>query len=48
MLYYRFTNDAGVGSSLMASKDKGEGEGGVAFFRTIAVQTLYTAVAYYC
>jgi len=29
-LYYRFAGDVGVGSSLMAPKDKGEGEGSVA------------------
>ena len=28
-VYYRFAKDAAVGSSLMALKDKGEGEGRV-------------------
>ncbi len=28
-MYYRFAEDASVGSSLMALKDKGEGEGRV-------------------
>jgi len=27
ILYYNFAGDVGVGSSLMAPKDKGEGEG---------------------
>jgi len=29
-MYYRFAEDAGVGSPLMAPKNKGEGEGSVA------------------
>ena len=43
-MYYKFAEDAGVGSSLMDSKDKGEGEGRVTFLRTLVVQTLYTTV----
>ena len=30
-MYYRFAKVAGVGSSLMALKDKGEGEGRVTY-----------------
>ena len=43
-----FVEDAGVGSSLKASKKKGEGDGRVTFFRTLVVHTLNTAVADYC
>jgi len=37
ILYYRFVEDAGVSSSLMALKNEGEGEGSVAFQDTCCV-----------
>jgi len=30
-MYYRFVGDASIGSSLMALKNKGEGEGSVTY-----------------
>ena len=36
-LYYRFAEDTSVGSSLMALKYRGEGEGSVAFHITYCV-----------
>jgi len=36
-MYYRFVEVAGVGSSLMAPKDKGEGEGRVIYQTFVSV-----------
>ena len=46
-MYYRIAEDADVGSSLKASKNKGEGDGRVTFFGTLVVQTRYKAATNY-
>ena len=45
-LYYRFTKDAGVSSSLMALKDKGEGEGRVICRDTCGANTVHEICKY--
>jgi hypothetical protein len=47
ILYYRFAEDAGVGSSLMAPKNKGEGEGRVTYQDTCGADNVQKVADYF-